>query len=92
MGSIGNSAKEQFKASAGDLARNLIGDRSGGGGKSGPGSHINRHSHKQHFLDEESNTEEGAKKTFGEYLGERRNEGENYGLDYMAKKEARNNG
>jgi hypothetical protein len=89
MGSIGNSAKEQFKASAGDLARNLIGDGSGGGGSRGSGAGLNRHSHVQKFLDEKN--ADGTKKTFGEYLGERRSEGDNYGLDYMANEEAKNN-
>jgi hypothetical protein len=91
MSSIGGSAKEALKSSGGDLTRSLIGGRSGGrsGASGGSGAGINRHSQRQHFLEEKN--EDGTKKTFGEYLAGRREAGTDAGIDYLAKKEAQEN-
>jgi hypothetical protein len=86
MSSLGGSAKEAIKSSAGDLARSLLG---GGGDSGGAGSGINRHSERQKFL--RQTNADGSKKTFGEYLAGRSEAGANAGLDYMAKAEQKKN-
>jgi type IV secretion system protein TrbL len=96
MGSMAGSAGETLKAGAGDLARSLIGGRGGSGGAggrgpgAGAGSGLNRHSQTEKFLNEKN--EDGTKKTFKEQADSRRAAGTEAGIDYMAKKEARQNG
>lgn len=90
MSSMGGSAKEGFRSSAGDLARSLIGGKGRGGGSGGgAGAGVNRHSQSQKFLNEKN--ADGTKKTFSEQLAGRREAGTNAGLDYMARQEARRN-
>ena len=86
LGSMSHSAGETFKASAGDLARSLIGGGSSGGSRSGgSGTGINRHNQVQKFLNE-SNAD-GTKKSFDQYLAGRDEAGKNFGLDYMVDQE-----
>jgi type IV secretion system protein TrbL len=90
MSSLGKSAGEAVKSGGGDLVRSLVGGKSSGGGKGGAGAGLNRHSQKQKFLSETN--ADGQKKGFKEQQAERGKQGTDIGLDYMAKKEAKQNG
>jgi hypothetical protein len=90
MSSLGGSAKESFKAGAGDLARSLLGGGSSGGhGGSGAGTGVNRHSERQKFLGEKN--ADGTKKSFGEYIAGRKEAGTDTGIDRMVKQEQKEN-
>jgi type IV secretion system protein TrbL len=94
MSSAGGSARETALGAGSSLARSLL-----GGGSRG----FNRHSQLDRFNNEKQGGSsggygtaggqpggtDGARKTFGEHLAGRRSQGENAGLDYMAKKETR---
>jgi len=88
LGSVASSAGSSIKAGAGDLARSLL----GGGGKGGGGGAggINRNNQLQKHLGAKG--ADGSNQTLGEYAKGRKEAGTNRGLDYMAKKEARQNG
>jgi len=94
MGSMGHGAVESVRAKGGDMVRSLLGDGQrggvGSGGIGGAGAGINRHSETQKFLGETN--PDGTKKSFSEHIAARMNAGTEAGIDYMARKEARENG
>jgi hypothetical protein len=80
--SLGKSAKEGIKAIGHDLSRSLIGGGKGGGGADGGGGKdSNKHSQRKQFL--------GNEKTLKEHMAGRKAEGQDIGMNYMAKKEAK---
>jgi hypothetical protein len=81
---LGHSAGEAVKSGGGELARSLI-----GGGRSGSGRNLNRHSQSQNFLN--TPNADGQKQTFKENLAARHKAGENADQDYMFKKEKKRN-
>ena len=89
MSSLGGSAKEGLKGAGGDLARSLIGGKGGGdgGGGAGGAAGINPHSNRDKLLKEKN--ADGTRKGLGQHFSEKKSAGENAGLDYMAKQEAK---
>jgi hypothetical protein len=86
MGSIGGSMKESAMSSGGELARSLLGGGGkGGSGGGGSGAGVNRHSQTQKFLSERN--PDGTKKSFAEYIGERKKAGQEMGLNQMVQDE-----
>jgi hypothetical protein len=97
MSSIGGSAKETALSVGSNIAHSLLGDKGSGynrhsqlekfkhekqdGGAGGTGGGAGGSSDK--------NRPDGARKSFGEHFAGRRTQGENKGIDYLARKEAR---
>jgi hypothetical protein len=78
LSSIRHSAGEALKSGGGDLARSLLGggaSRTGGGGTG-----VNRHSQLQSFSTANA---DGTKKTFGEQIASRREQGAAIGRKYL---------
>ncbi|MDR1211803.1 MAG: hypothetical protein LBK40_06185 [Spirochaetaceae bacterium] len=79
LSSLGHSAGEALKSGGGDLARSLIAGSPGGAGSSGYG--VNRHSQRQQFAS--PTLGDNAKKTFGEQIAARKQQGAVIGRQYM---------
>jgi type IV secretory pathway TrbL component len=92
LSSMGGSAKETARSAGSGIARSLLGGKADG---------YNRHSQLDRFLHEKqggggtgggaggTGGRDGPRRSFGEHFAGRAKQGENAGLDYMAKKEAR---
>jgi type IV secretory pathway TrbL component len=103
MQSLGKSAGSQFMASGSGLVRSLMGGKDGGGGNQPTNRYDQR---EQHLAAASGGTAAGGSagagtgtgaggqfhQTWGEYGKNRFSQGEQLGLDYMAKQEAKNNG
>ena len=105
LSSIGGNAKEALKSSGGELARSLLGGGSSKGGGGGSGSGVNSHSQFQHFLNEKNadgtkqhfynqkkkNADGAVTVTETGHFAKRKEAGTDAGIDYMAKREVRQN-
>jgi hypothetical protein len=94
LSSLAGSAGEAMKSGGSNLAHSLLGGKASG---------INRHSQMEKFKHGADGGGGGggaggaggegkSRKSFGEHLAGRAKQGENMGIDYMAKKEARLSG
>jgi type IV secretion system protein TrbL len=90
LSAVGGSMKQAMLAGGGNMARSLLSGGKGGGGGGSAGAGVNRHSEREKFLGEKN--ADGTKQSFKEHLAGRKEAGTNAGIDYMAKKEAKQNG
>ncbi|MDR2865341.1 MAG: type IV secretion system protein, partial [Spirochaetaceae bacterium] len=88
MSSFGNSAMEGLKSSGGSLTKSLLSSKGGAAGGGGAGG-FNPHSQLEKFKQKNS---DGSRQSLTEHLTGRQEAGTNAGIDYMARKEAKQAG